>query len=671
MIVSPQPDSGAAARGDWLFRGVLVTACLVLFVAATSSQSVMDRDEARFALAVKEMSERGDWLVPSNFGEPRYNKPILCYWLALGSTRILGMNEAALRLPSALCGVLTVLMTMAIATRMRGRRVARIAGVVTATAFYLVLEARSLTADASLLAATTLSFWAWSRLREPPSDPGRWRLLLWLGVGLGLMAKGVNVAFLGAAACALALLEGSENRRFVRLLAVAIAVGAVATAIPGAGVVGPVILLAIAVVFLARSLASPDGRHGWLRVGAAWGIPLTLAMFLAWGIPAALVTHGGFISEGVGHHLLGRTVRPYEGHSGWPGYYVVATIVAFFPWGSLLPAAIHEGWRQRADPAVAYLLAWVLGPLVLVELTTSKLPHYMLVTFPALAILVALLIEARISGAREWTRAERITEAAVFAVICLATGSAGLYVAGRFDGLPVRLMAGSLSVAALAAAATCAFVVATRRPAQLVALLAASAAALYLLAFVALLPALEPQRLAPVLGAAVARRLEPDQRLVLCKVGEASVGYYMPRPPDVVGGPDAVKAALQSDPRDALVLVPDDDRGLLASLQAGDRARWETLETVHGVILPNPSPRRILVVRRRGTGSGSVAGIDPLQTTTLSRQRQPHLVAGRVVVPQLGAHAGQQRTVRVVAGQFPDHHASQAAAVGVVGLPRR
>jgi 4-amino-4-deoxy-L-arabinose transferase-like glycosyltransferase len=593
-----QPESGAAARGDWLFRCLLVAACLVLYVAATASQSVVDRDEARFALAVKEMSERGDWLVPSNFGEPRYNKPIFCYWLALASTRVLGMNEAALRLPSALCCVFTVLITMAIATRLRGRRVARIAGVVTATAFYIVLEARSLTADASLLAATTLSFWAWSRLRERPASAGRWRLALWLGVGLGLLAKGVNVAFLGAAACALAWLDGPANRRAARVLAAAIGVGAVATAIPGAGAVGPVILLAIAAVFLAFSLTSPDGRHGWQQVGATWGVPLALAMFLAWGIPAALATHGGFVSEGVAHHLVGRTVRPYEGHSGWPGYYLFATLVAFFPWGSLLPAAIHQAWRQRGDPTVAFLLAWVLGPLVLVELTTSKLPHYMLVTFPALAILVALLIEARVSGVREWTRAERITEAAIFAAICLALASAGAYVAGSFDALPVRLAAWGLSVAALVAAATCAFVATTRRHARLAAFFAASAAALYLLVFVALLPALEPQRLAPMLGAAVARRLEPDERLVLCKVGAASVGYYLPRRPDVMDGPDAVNAALRSDSRDALVLVPDDDRRLLVSLQAGDRARWETLETVQGVILPDPSPRRILVARR-------------------------------------------------------------------------
>jgi len=51
-------------------------------------------------------------------------------------------------------------------------------------------------------------------------------------------------------------------------------------------------------VLEALSLASPDARQGGQQVGATWGIPLALAMFLAWGILAALVTHGGFFSEG-------------------------------------------------------------------------------------------------------------------------------------------------------------------------------------------------------------------------------------------------------------------------------------------------------------------------------------------------------------------------------------
>jgi 4-amino-4-deoxy-L-arabinose transferase-like glycosyltransferase len=604
MNADRRPGANSTAGSDWGFRGMLVAACLVLYLIGTAHQSVFDRDEARFALAVKEMGERGDWLLPSNFGEPRYNKPILCYWLALASTAAFGMNEAALRSPSAFCSVITVLTTMAIAQRLRGRRVARIAGVATATALYLVVEARSLTADASLLAATTISFWAWLRLREAPARPGWWQLLLWASVGLGLLAKVVNVAFLGFAACALAMLEGSWSPRAMRVLLPALAAGALATAIPGFGFVGPAILCAIAVYALVHSLSTPSGRSRWRAVGAPWGAPLALAMFIAWGLPATLATHGGFVSQGLGHHLLGRTATPYEGHSGWPGYYLVATLVAFFPWGSFLPAALTNAWRQRRDSGTAFLVAWVLGPLLLVELTTSKLPHYMLVTFPALAILVAMLVEARLTGARDWTRGERFLEAGIFAVACTGSAVAGGYVAATSDTGGARVAATVLLATSLAVGIIGTIGWFSGRPRKLTALVAGCATTLYLVVFAVFLPALEPSRLGPRLGQAVARDLEPGDRLVLCKVGEASVGFYLPRTPDLMGDPDTVAAELRATPVNALVLVPDDARQLAARLQAGDSGRWVKLDVVDGTILPGLAMRRIQLLRREATATG-------------------------------------------------------------------
>ncbi|NJD32391.1 MAG: glycosyltransferase family 39 protein [Gammaproteobacteria bacterium] len=601
MDVERRPsDAGDVAGRDWGFRALLFAACLALYLLGSSQQSVFDRDEARFSLAAKEMSERGDWLLPSNFGEPRYNKPILSYWLALASTRVLGMNESALRLPSALCGALAVLFTMVVAQRMGGRRVARIAGVVLATALYVVIEARSFTADASLLAATTLSFLAWQRLRAGPEHRHRWQLLLWTSIGLGLLAKVVNVAFVGAVACALVMLESPPATRIRNLVLAAVVAGAVATAVPGLGAVGPGILAIVATAFVAASLRRPDGRAAWRRFGAHWGVPLALAMLLAWGIPAALATHGGFASEGLGHHLLGRTVTPYEGHSGWPGYYLVATVIAFFPWGALLPAALANAWRHRGESDTAYLLAWVLGPLVVAELTVSKLPHYMLVTFPALAILAATLVESRILRVRAWTRFERTLEATLFGIVCVCVAAIGGYLGERFVGAPAHAAALVLATVSLGVGIVVAFSWLHGRPETQVPIAAVGAAALWLSAFVGLLPALEQERLSPRLGAVVAGIIEPGEQLVLCKVGESSIGFYLPRTPDLMGDPDAVARKLRTSTGDALVVVPDDDRHLLARIQSGDAARWETVGVVEGLILPSLSVRRIQLARRHG-----------------------------------------------------------------------
>jgi 4-amino-4-deoxy-L-arabinose transferase-like glycosyltransferase len=81
--VSDHPQPGPLTRSDWQFRALLALACLVLYLAGSWRSSVFDQDEARFALAVKEMHEHGEWLVPSNWGMPRYNKPISstgCRW---------------------------------------------------------------------------------------------------------------------------------------------------------------------------------------------------------------------------------------------------------------------------------------------------------------------------------------------------------------------------------------------------------------------------------------------------------------------------------------------------------------------------------------------------------------------------------------------------------------
>jgi 4-amino-4-deoxy-L-arabinose transferase-like glycosyltransferase len=331
---------------------------------------------------------------------------------------------------------------------------------------------------------------------------------------------------------------------------------------------------------------------------------MALAIFVAWGLPAALATHGGFVSQGLGHHLLGRTATPYEGHSGWPGYYLVATLAAFFPWGSFLPAALANAWRQRRDSGTAFLLAWVLGPLVLVELTTSKLPHYMLVTFPALAVLVAMLVESRITGARDWTRAERFLEAGIFAVACTGSAVAGGYVAARFDTGGLHVAATTLLATSLAVGVIGTIAWFSGRPRNPTALVAGCATTLYLVVFAVLVPALEPSRLAPRLGQAVARDLGPGDRLVLCKVGEDSVGFYLPRTPDLMGDPDAIVAQLRTTPANALVLVPDDARQLAARLQAGDAGRWVSLDVVDGTILPSLAMRRIQVLRREATATG-------------------------------------------------------------------
>ena len=131
---------------------------------------------------------------------------------------------------------------------------------------------------------------------------------------------------------------------------------------------------------------SPRGGQT-TQLGAAWGLPLCAALVSIWTVPALLRSRGEFLSAGVGHHMLARSANPFEGHAGFPGYYLLTGVLALFPWALRIPAALRSAWR---DPRCEFFLAWILGPWALLECLASKLPHYPLVTLPALAVLIAL-----------------------------------------------------------------------------------------------------------------------------------------------------------------------------------------------------------------------------------------------------------------------------------------
>ena len=61
--------------------GLIALLALVLNLAGNDRTGLWDRDEPRYAVCVREMRERGDWIFPTFNGEPRYHKPVLIYWL--------------------------------------------------------------------------------------------------------------------------------------------------------------------------------------------------------------------------------------------------------------------------------------------------------------------------------------------------------------------------------------------------------------------------------------------------------------------------------------------------------------------------------------------------------------------------------------------------------------
>ena len=188
-----------APGASWLARALLIAMiALCINLAGNARTGLWDRDEPRYAVAVREMRASGNWLVPTFNGEPRYHKPILIYWLMGLGTTLGGDNPFGARLASALAGTGTCVLTWLLARRMLGARAGLLAGLMLAVAPIVVAESKLATTDA------TLAFWLvgcqcclWELARRPS------RILagtFWALLGLAVLTKGpVAPVFLLAA----------------------------------------------------------------------------------------------------------------------------------------------------------------------------------------------------------------------------------------------------------------------------------------------------------------------------------------------------------------------------------------------------------------------------------------------------------------------------------------
>ncbi len=323
-------------RARWLAAAVVAASFFWMLGAAP----LFDVDEGAFSQATLEMFERGDFLSTYLNGAPRYDKPILVYWLQAAAVAALGPSEWAFRLPSALCAALWAWLTYLFARRHFGEERALFAAVLLATSLGVYLIGRAATADAllnMLLAASMFS--AWQHLAT-----GRrgWLYATNAAIGLGFLAK-----------------------------------GPIAILVPGA--------TTFLFCFFKRDLRT------WLRAIFDWR---ALALFLAIAVPwyAIILAREGwpFVQGFFLKHNVGRFGGPLQGHGGSLLYYFPVMLVLSLPYTALLvPVArrVRELWR---DELQAYLLLWFAFVFVFFSLSGTKLPHYLLYGYTGLALLMAV-----------------------------------------------------------------------------------------------------------------------------------------------------------------------------------------------------------------------------------------------------------------------------------------
>jgi 4-amino-4-deoxy-L-arabinose transferase-like glycosyltransferase len=491
----------------------------------------LDRDESRYAQATVQMLESGDFVDVRFQDVPRYVQPAGIYWLQAGAVSLLGTKGQrdiwVHRVPSALAALAAVLLTWRIAALLYGPTAGFVAGLLLALSLLLGAEARIAKVDATLLAVILLAQAAllevWRRRDGPaPSIAASWLApgVFWTAIGIGLMLK------------------------------------------------GPVILL-VAGGTLA-GLAIAERRARWmLALRPRLGAMLALAIVLPWLVGIAQVSGGAFFTHALGDNLLGKVAHGREAHGAPPGTYLALFVLTFWP-GSLFAArALPFVWAGRRTPQVQFLLAWIVPTWLVFEAVATKLPHYVLPTYPAIATLTAGALCAPPVAARLGLAGRLLGRA--WAGLWLAVGLA-LALAG-----PVLMLWLTPHVAALALFAAAIAMVAVvqtwrqmRRPAPRVALVFATMAMLAIAwsSTMLVLPALQTVWLSPRIAAAV-RTLRPcpDSVLASASYAEPSLVYLAGRDTRFIGPAQAAEF-LHDQPACGLALVDAKDSAAFL-----DRAR--------------------------------------------------------------------------------------------------
>ncbi len=339
-------------------RGPLIAALLAFLVGLPCAMMLppLDRDESRFVQASAQMMETHDYININVQKVPRYKKPVGIHWLQVAAVKLTSQvqtrNIFPYRLPSLLGAALAAAACAWGASRAFGTRVGLKAGLLFAVTFMLSTEAFWAKTDAVLCGLVTLMMVTLSQIYlrnrdiEKADAPRMFRvkLVFWLAVAGTIMIKGP---------------------------------------------IGPMIL---AVSLLMLGLW--DRKCRWMaRLGWGWGLILTLLICGPWAIAITVTTDGAFWRGAVGHDLATKLNGGSEGHFMWPGYHLVFLACTFFPASWLLGGALQTAIVRRHEAAIRFAIAWFLPAFLIFELSPTKLPHYPLPTFGALAWLSAVSLD--------------------------------------------------------------------------------------------------------------------------------------------------------------------------------------------------------------------------------------------------------------------------------------
>ncbi|HXZ68161.1 MAG TPA: glycosyltransferase family 39 protein, partial [Alphaproteobacteria bacterium] len=360
------PEGSAKLSSRVYLALALIT--LVVQLPGWFNLPAVDRDEARYAQATRQMFESHNFIDIKFADQDRFLQPIGIYWLQAAAALPFGGAHApiwAFRIPSLLASLSIVLLVAWLGSRLFDSKTGLAAGLILAPALLLNAEAHLAKIDATLALATLITQIAlWMSIAHTPDKKRRfigWPLLFWVALGVGGLLK------------------------------------------------GPMILLIVGLTIIAYGIWQREWRY-LIGLNPILGVIIVTAIIAPWLIAIEIDTHGAFLEHAVGHSFGYKIAHGEQSHGQPPGYHTLLFMATFFPGVVLAGLGGFYAWHTRSERLTRFLLSWILPTWIMFELVATKLPHYVLPVFPAIALLAGAGLkdassQLAMSGGRWWHRA--------------------------------------------------------------------------------------------------------------------------------------------------------------------------------------------------------------------------------------------------------------------------
>ena len=482
---------------------VLLVVALAPFFVKLGASSIWDANEAFYAETPREMIESGDYINPSFNYEPRFNKPVLSYWIVAGLYQVFGVSVTVERLAIAGMAMIMVMAAWFIARAVSTQPLAPLLaalGLAVGPRFFMF--SRRIMVDMAVTAMMTLTLLFFVLAER---YPGRRRLflgLMYVSVGLGVLTKGPVAALIPILVFVTYLAVHRELARLREMM------------IPA----GTLLALAIVVPWYAALYA----EHGWTHI------------------------RDFFIGEN-----FGRFTGTVDPQSRGLFFYLPVLISDALPWSLCLPAIVTTWWRERRTGDQSrrlrtLLLLWIGIIVVVFSFSQSKQDLYIFPVVAAIAALGGDFVARALQGAfQPWLRGTLT----LLGVAMVGLGVGVMLIFGGAGASYVTDGAHSSALIAILGGLVAALAPWWRRYHLAVgAVLAVFVAFNWILAMW-VLPAFERYKPVRPLADVIARRAGPDDVVAHLDVALPSMVFYLRRHIDVGFDADTFAQLLRSDRR--------------------------------------------------------------------------------------------------------------------------